>query len=402
MGKNKIKKWKKFRHKIIFAILRPFVRLYSKIKFNVKIERFDGDKKRNYFIFYNHQTSGDQFFIASILKKPIYFVATEDIFSTRFLSRFLRWFLAPIPINKTAIDLNSIKTCIRVAKEGGNICIAPEGNRTYSGKTCFIKPSIVKLIRALKIPVMMVKIEGGYGVQPRWTDKNRKGYMSAKVFKVIEYDEYSKMTDEELYKVVKECMYVDDFAIDKIYRSNKKAEYLERLIYTCPRCGISEWQSAFNDVTCKKCGLKVSYSENKTLTANVNDFPFKNVSEWYEWQNNFISNLDISTKTLIFKDKVKIFEVILKKGKNLISKSVDVEGYVDKIVLKYDDKIDQIDFVDVQGVAVLGRNKLNVKYMNKTIQFKGDKRFNAIKYMNLYYKSKNVVGEGENGIFLGL
>lgn len=402
MGKKKIKKWKKFRHKIIFAILRPFVRLYCKIKFNVKIQKFKGDKKRNYFIFYNHQTAGDQFFVASILKKPIYFVATEDIFSTKLLSRFLRWFLAPIPINKTAIDLNSIKTCIRVAKEGGNICIAPEGNRTYSGVTTFIKPSIVKLIRALKLPVMMVKIEGGYGVQPRWTDKTRKGKMSAKVYKVVEFDEYSNMTDDQLYSLVKESMYVNDFELRSLYKSKRKAEYLERLIYTCPYCGLSEWESLDDDIKCKKCGVKITYNEDKSLTADTNDFPFKNVFDWYDWQNNFVANTQFENDKILFKDKVKVFEVILKKGKNLISKDVELNGYVDKIVLKYDQKIKEFNFSDVQGVAVLGRNKLNVKYDDKTFQFKGNKRFNAIKYMNFYYKNKNLVKEDGNGIFLGL
>jgi hypothetical protein len=56
----------------------------------------------------------------------------------------------------------------------------------------------------------------------------------------------------------------------------------------------------------------------------------------------------------------------------------------------------------MQGSAVLGRNKLNVKYNDKTYQIKGDKRFNAIKYMNFYYKNKNVISEDGNGIFLGL
>ena len=402
MKKNKIKKWKKFRHKIIFALLRPIIRLYSKIKFNTKVEEFKGDKKRNYFIFYNHQTAGDQFFIALIFKKPIYFVATEDIFSTKLLSRFLRWFFAPIPINKTAIDLNSIKTCMRVAKEGGNICIAPEGNRTYSGVTTFIKPSIVKLIRALKLPVMMVRIEGGYGVQPRWTDKNRKGYSSALVYKVIEYEEYSKMSDDELYNIVKEGTFVDDFRLKNLYKSNKRAEYIERLIYTCPNCGITEWVSRNNDFTCKKCGVTLTYGEDKMIIDKSGKFPFKNVYEWYNFQNDYVSKKTFSSENLLFKDKVKVFDVILKKGKKLITKDAELFGYDDRVVFNYNGKTKVIKYEDMQGSAVLGRNKLNIKYDDKTYQIKGDKRFNAIKYMNFYYKNKNVISEDGNGIFLGL
>jgi 1-acyl-sn-glycerol-3-phosphate acyltransferase len=63
--------------------------------------------------------------------------------------------------------MKAVKTCVRVAKEGGTIAIAPEGNRTYSGVTESIKPSITGLIRLLRIPVAIFRIEGGYGVHPR-------------------------------------------------------------------------------------------------------------------------------------------------------------------------------------------------------------------------------------------
>jgi hypothetical protein len=48
-------------------------------------------------------------------------------------------------------------------------------------------------------------------------------------------------------------------------------------------------------------------------------------------------------------------------------------------------------------VSVLGRNKLNVYYEDKLYQFKSDKRFNALKYVQLFYHAKG--GEDE---FLGL
>ena len=68
----------------------------------------------------------------------------------------------------------------------------------------YIKPAIVKLVRALKLPLVIFRIEDGYGVQPRWTDKIRKGKMWAGVTRVIEPDEYKHMTDDERAAVINE------------------------------------------------------------------------------------------------------------------------------------------------------------------------------------------------------
>ena len=61
-----------------------------------------------------------------------------------------------------------------------------------------------------------------------------------------------------------------------------------------------------------------------------------------------------------------------------------------------------LDFEDISTVAVLGRNKLNIYYKDKLYQLKSHKRFNALKYVNLFYRCKNIMRGESNGKFLGL
>ena len=61
-----------------------------------------------------------------------------------------------------------------------------------------------------------------------------------------------------------------------------------------------------------------------------------------------------------------------------------------------------MSFDEISSVAVLGRNKLNIYFGDKVYQTKGDKRFNALKYVNLYHRYKNVKEGNPNGEFLGL
>ena len=59
-------------------------------------------------------------------------------------------------------------------------------------------------------------------------------------------------------------------------------------------------------------------------------------------------------------------------------------------------------FDDITAAACLGRNKLNIYHGKDVFQFKGDKRFNALKYVNLYFRYRNIKRGNENGNFLGL
>ena len=201
------KTWTKKRHGIITDILRAIIAPYTTLRYGIKVEKFREEKERQYLIVMNHQTGFDQFFVAMAFKQPVYYIATEDIFSLGWISRVLSWLVAPIPIKKQTTDLQAVKNCAKVAKEGGTIALAPEGNRTYSGETAYIKPSIIKLIRVLRLPVAVFRIEGGYGIQPRWSDVVRKGKMRAYVSRIIEPEEYKSLSDDELVELVQKELY---------------------------------------------------------------------------------------------------------------------------------------------------------------------------------------------------
>ena len=135
MKKQKKKNWTLPRHKVITALLRYPLSLYCRLMYGLRIPRKDQMIRQQSLILLNHQTPFDQFFVGMYCPKPVYYMATEDIFSNGWVSKLIKWLVAPIPIKKQTTDIKAVMNCIKVAKEGGNICIAPEGNRTYSGKT---------------------------------------------------------------------------------------------------------------------------------------------------------------------------------------------------------------------------------------------------------------------------
>ena len=397
---KKRKKWMKFRHRVVrnlaFTVLRP----YSCWRYGITVEPFREQGDRQYLIMMNHQTVFDQFFVGMAFRGPVYYIATEDLFSNGWVSHLIRYLVEPIPIKKQTTDLKAVKNCLQVAKEGGTIALAPEGNRTYSGKTEYIKPSIVKLARALKLPLAFFRIEDGYGIQPRWSDVLRKGKMRAGVSRVVEPEEYAALSDEELYALIQRELYVNEASVSGTFYHKNCAEYLERAVYVCPYCGLSVFESHGDTVTCKTCGRQVRYLPTKEFEGIGFAFPFRFVGDWYAYQCDFVNALDPAQylETPMYCDTANMSEVVLYRRKQPLRQNAALALYGDRITV--DDLV--FPFRETAAVTVLGRNKLNIYFDEKVYQFKGDKRFNALKYVNLYHRYKNVSEGNADGKFLGL
>ncbi len=397
--------WIKKRHLIVrnlaYAVMYP----YSKLKYGITIHRFREERKRPYLILYNHQTAFDQFFVGMAFRGTVYYLASEDLFSNGPLSSIIRYLVAPIPINKQATDLLAIKNCLRVAREGGTIAIAPEGNRTYSGKTEYMAPSIGALAKRMGLPIVLYRIEGGYGVHPRWSDVVRRGKMKSYVHSIIEPEEYASLSAEELYQRIREGLTVNEASVSGEFRHKRAAEYIERVLYVCPDCGLSSFESRGDRFSCKKCERTVRYLPTKELEGVGFSLPFRFFNDWYEYQKEFVSSLDPSlfTEEPLYTEHAALSRVILRRRKERLSEDATISLFGDRIELRSAETGHlSLPFDELHAVSVLGRNKLNLYHGTELLQIKGDKRFNAVKYVNLYYLYRNRKADSDHGKFLGL
>ncbi len=402
--KKKETKWLKFRHKVVrnvaYCILRPYVHF----KYGIKIERFKKQEKHPYLILLNHQTPFDQFFVGMTLRGPVYYMATEDIFSNGWISSVIKYLVAPIPIKKQTTDIRAILNCLKVAKEGGSIAIAPEGNRTYSGRTEYMNPSITALARKLGMPILLYRIEGGYGAEPRWSDVVRKGRMKVYCAREISPEEYAVMSDDELFAAISETLYVDEACLDREFRHKKSAEYLERAVYVCPFCGLSKFESRDDVIKCKKCDREIRYLPTKQLKGIGFDFPYEFVGDWYDAQKAFMNSFDVTkyTEAPLYTDRAMISEVIPCERKDRLCEDAEISLYGDKILVRGEGAELDLLFDETSAVTVLGKNKANIYHGGKIYQLKGGKRFNALKYVHIFHRYKNIIKGDENAEFLGL
>ena len=396
--KKKTETWVKPYHQAIISVALPFLDLYTRCRYRIKVEKCKD--KRQLLILMNHQTAFDQFFVSMAFYKPIYYVASEDLFSKGWVSSLIRFLVNPIPIKKQATDLKAVMTCMKVAKEGGTIAMAPEGNRTFSGKTEYMNPALARLAAKLKLPIAIFRIEGGYGVHPRWADDVRKGKMRGYVSRIIEPKEYAKMSPEELYTLLTQELYVNEAVADACFYHKNSAEYIERAMYVCPNCGLSEFYSKKDITECKKCGSKIQYLPTKELKGVDREFPFRFINDWYEYQKDYVNKLNPSDyiEKPMYTDCGHLSEVIL-YDKKVPMYDVTLHLYGNRYILEGKETL-VLPFDEISAVSVLGRNKINIYHGDKLYQIKSDVHFNALKYVNIYYRYKNTLGGEKDEQFL--
>lgn len=394
-------KWSKVRHRVIINIAKVIVYPYLRFIAGCKWKKFKELKEPCVYL-YNHQTIYDQFLNGYVCNSKVYHVMSDDITVNGFVSKLLNFALRPIPYKKASTDFSLLKTCKKVISEGCGIVISPEGNRTFSGKTEYINPTISRFIQFLKVPVVFINIKGGYGVFPRFADKKRSGTITAEAVKVWRYEEYKDLSSEEILEVIKKELYVDESTPNGPYKSKTTAEYLERVIYNCPKCGITKFYSEKQNLRCTTCNYEVRYNEYKQFEKVNEEVVFKNVNEWYEYQKKYISDmnlLSLDPNQCIISDTIDIYEIIARKRRDLLFEKATISLYSNRIEIEKENEKITLLFEDILSAGIFGRNKLNIYTENDTYQFKNDKRFNPMKYLHFIYKSKQEKGDVKDDFF---
>ncbi|MDE6660877.1 MAG: 1-acyl-sn-glycerol-3-phosphate acyltransferase [Anaeroplasmataceae bacterium] len=383
MARNKKQKkrstWTKRRHTIVFALLRPILGLYFRLRYNFKAKH-SGLRKSAYLIISNHQTTMDPFLLSLSFRFPIYFVASDDLFNLK-VSPLINYLVAPIPKSKSLCDVAAMMGVLRVIREGGAVGIFPEGNRTVSGGQWEMTDAIAKLAKKLKVPLVIYNICGGYGTDPRWGHSIRKGRASGGVRRIISVEELSALSNEQLFTLIKEELMVNDTESGVSFRSRKRAEYIERALYMCPVCHkISGIVSHKHKFECKHCGTGAVYTKNLTISPAVAGV--ERICDWYEWERKEIVKAVIEGKqiedgNILFRESIKF-----KRKKKLDGDRVSIDK--DKLVI-YSKKKEQVFMLaKITALTMVGKKKFNFYYEGKILQVKGNKRFCAIKYVHIF------------------
>ena len=116
-----------------------------------------------------------------------------------------------------------------------------------------------------------------------------------------------------------------------------------------------------------------------SLNSKDGAFAFKKLSEWYFYQLDYVKNMKIGDG-VIFSDEDAIIKSVnpfelskkLGKGKIILTKdSLSIGEY-------------KIDVKDIEIASPMSKRSLVLTVKGNNLQIKGNKRFNALKYVLMF------------------
>ena len=371
--------------------------------------------KRPCFILCNHQAAFDQFTVGIAFKFGINYVASDTIFRHGLQSWLMKKLVKPIPITKGQSDMQAVKKMMEAIKNGGAVGIFPEGNRCFFGETMNIGQGTGRLAKMLKVPLVLMRMQGGYLAKPRWKIKPNKGRVTAGVVRVIGIEELAAMTNEQVQEIIDRELYQNDFEWNTAERikflGKARAEHLESILFYCPRCEtVGSLVSKVHDFYCSSCDLRTSIDEYGFFEQNTNckgdscvslcSSQDDNISvlsayslpatilEWSKLQLQFIKNSDYSSYNdkPIFCDNDILLSKAIKAKKQLDTKKGDIAIYNDRFEIAGT----TIMLRDVKNLSIQEVRKLSIYTTKDTYVIDVPLKRNLVKYMILGYHLKNL------------
>lgn len=379
------------RHQMVFKVLMPFIHILTKVKYNYEYDSLK-EIEGPYLLLANHNMELDPVLVGEAVGKQIYFVASEHLMRKGFVTKLLMHFVKPIIHMKGRQGAKTVKQMLRTLQEGHNVCIFPEGNRSFNGVTMDMEASIAKVAKKSKAKLITFRIEGGYLTQPRWSTSSRRGKTKGRLINVYTPEQLSEMSDTQICDAIVEDLYEDAYETQKreriAFKGSNLAFGLESTIFSCPKCGeLGRLHSEKNRFYCD-CGFEAVYDVYGDLTdKNGNVYTVTKLDEMQrESLKEILKNKD--AEEVVFEDSVTVYRVGA-QHELIGTEQGSLKAYTDHLELGGE----RMDYTEIEGMAIYSRNAMIIhrKTVDGHLEIKSDIGFNALKYLYLYHFFKEIL-----------
>ena len=357
-----MKKYKRHKRlwKIIRAIATPILKTMYKFSFEVY-----KDLKGPYLVLANHNTDLDPGLVALSFPQQMYFVASEHVYRAGFASKVLRYVFEPIAKRKGTSDTVTVMKSIRALREGKNVCLFPEGQKSFNGRTGEIHLATGKLVKASKASLITYKLEGGYFTTPRWGYGIRKGKMHGSIVNIYDPETLEKLSAEEITDIIIKDLYEDAYEKQKenpiAYKGKNLAKGLEHSLCVCQSCKkLDTLSSIKNEVFCKECGFTTTLDKYGYFDENSK---FKTVAQWDDFQQEelkkFVEDKKSGASTFLFENTDSTLKSVKAEHQEEILGTGTFSMFTDKFVFSVEGKEDlELLHQDIVDISMYGKQGL--------------------------------------------
>src|SRR4051812_2294402 len=155
---------------IVRALFQPFFHLYFRMS---RIGRDHIPADGPIIFAANHRSFLDPFVIATMARRPMYYVAKKELFRNRLSAWFLNA-LGAFPIERGTGDQDSMATARAILERGDCVLIFPEGTRVRPGPLGNAKRGVGRLALETGAPVVPVAVIGTENIRRGWRIRPHK------------------------------------------------------------------------------------------------------------------------------------------------------------------------------------------------------------------------------------
>ncbi len=155
---------------IVRILFQPFFHIYFRM---TRVGREHLPKRGPVIVASNHRSFLDPFVIATMARRPMYYVAKEELFKKRWQAWVLNA-LGAFPVKRGANDEDMIETAKAILARGDIVLIFPEGTRIRPGSLGTPKRGVGRLALETGAPVVPVAVIGTEAIRRGWRIRPHK------------------------------------------------------------------------------------------------------------------------------------------------------------------------------------------------------------------------------------
>jgi 1-acyl-sn-glycerol-3-phosphate acyltransferase len=187
-------------YKVIHALVSFYLRLFNRWEITGE---HNIPESGPVVLVANHISLWDPPFLACSIRRPVHFMAKEELFNIPLLGRIIKA-LGAFPVKRGKPDRNALRLAAKYLENGEILGLFPEGTRSKSGELLQPHPGAALFALRSGAPIVPVGLIGTRTTFPLTI----RGNVRVKIGEPVVYPELynNKITNEDLERVSAEIM----------------------------------------------------------------------------------------------------------------------------------------------------------------------------------------------------